>query len=146
MKLSHKAISLLAALASLVNAIPAPSGEPHPSEPVGNATVNRHALSQGWATFCTDTKCSEGCGISVSINNPGCLKEPNARSVKIHSGIPFDMFSLVVSPGDSCRCQRNCFGYISGNSNKCINLEGADGDSYRFVTDNDGCDEEDNVC
>lgn len=35
----------------------------------------------GWAYFCNDEHCSEGCGISVDMSNPGCLGEIGRKSV-----------------------------------------------------------------
>lgn len=145
MHFSKKTIALLAASASFVSAMPAATNDTLQFEPGVNSTIHA-ANAQGWATFCTDTKCSEGCGISVSLNNPGCLHEPRARSVKIHDGIYlFDRFNLIVSPGDGCRCQTDCIGQVTGDSNECYNLDNHKGGSYRFITA-DGCDEKKNVC
>lgn len=147
MHFSKKTIAaLLAAAVSIVSAMPAASSnDTLQFEPGVNTTIHTNKPAQGWATFCTDTQCSEGCGISVSLNNPGCLHEPNARSVRIHDGIFFDRFNLIVSPGDGCRCQTDCIAHIAGDSNTCMDLDNHKGGSYRFITA-DGCDEKDNVC
>lgn len=146
MHFSKKTIALLAAAATLVSAMPAaPADDTLLFEPGVNTTIHTNKPAQGWATFCTDTKCSEGCGISVSLNNPGCLHEPRARSVRIHDGVFFDRFNLIVSPGDGCRCQTDCIDQIAGDSNECLNLDEHRGGSYRFIT-SDACDKKDNVC
>ncbi len=33
------------------------------------------ALAATFAEFCNDDNCSEGCGISVEVDNPGCLTQ-----------------------------------------------------------------------
>ena len=146
MQFSQKTIALLAAAITLVKAMPAATNDTLQLEPGVNSSVHA-ANSHGWATFCTDTKCSEGCGISVSLNNPGCLNEPRARSVRIHDGIfLFGRFNLIVSPEDSCRCQSDCIGRFAGDDNTCVSLDNHKGGSYRFISADDGCNEKDNVC
>lgn len=97
-----------------------------------NSTVTRSV--KGWARFCDDANCSVNCGISVNVENPGCLIERGRGSV-LYNGPYLGGIALLASPGESCGCQSSCvphFWAISG-SNTCLNLEDNPGSSYRFI-------------
>lgn len=51
--------------------------------------------------------CSEGCGISVNVNDPGCLTEFGRGSILFHGDNVADV-SLIASPGSTCDCQNYC--------------------------------------
>jgi hypothetical protein len=61
----------------------------------------------GWAQFCNDDNCSEGCGAKVDLDNPGCLNQFNRRSIKFSGTISQDV-NLVASPNPGCDCQNYC--------------------------------------
>jgi hypothetical protein len=61
----------------------------------------------GWAKFCNDDNCSEGCGAAVDLDNPGCLNQYNRRSIKFSGTISQDV-NLVASPNPGCDCQNYC--------------------------------------
>jgi hypothetical protein len=61
----------------------------------------------GWAQFCNDDNCSEGCGAAVDLDNPGCLNQYNRRSIKFSGTISQDV-NLVASPNPGCDCQNYC--------------------------------------
>jgi hypothetical protein len=42
------------------------------------------AQATTYAQFCNDDSCTDGCGESVSVDNPGCLNESGRRSIKFH--------------------------------------------------------------
>lgn len=90
--------------------------------------------TQGWAYFCDDENCNEGCGESASVNNPGCLNESGRKSVKLNGNIAWNQFALIVSPDQNCPCQDNCFAGFSGGDNLCVSLDNYQGSSYRFIT------------
>ncbi|KAK5169064.1 uncharacterized protein LTR77_006373 [Saxophila tyrrhenica] len=69
--------------------------------------VSNLALANTFAEFCNDDNCSEGCGLAVDTNNPGCLTQYGRRSVRFH-GINSQDVSLIASPGDTCDCQNYC--------------------------------------
>ncbi|KAI1288942.1 hypothetical protein F5Y03DRAFT_404296 [Xylaria venustula] len=60
-----------------------------------------------WAQFCEDTECSQNCGSSVQVSNPGCLTGAGSRSILFHGAGGGD-YSLVVSPTGNCPCQEAC--------------------------------------
>ncbi|KAI2621199.1 hypothetical protein GGR54DRAFT_639328 [Hypoxylon sp. NC1633] len=86
-----------------------------------------------WVQFCDDTGCSENCGISVSINDPGCLaNEGGRRSLKLH-GSDFIGAYLVHSPDARCGCQNDCTDLPGAGAPTCLDLSGkAPSQSYRF--------------
>lgn len=145
MHFASKTIALAAA-ATLIRA--APTTNITQLEHVDDATstnVTERPIAQGWAVFCDDDNCSENCGMAVSLNNPGCLREPHRKSVKFHGKIYWSHFNLIVSPDDQCSCQSNCADGIAGDSSHCMSLEPFQGGSYRFITaemcnmDNNNC-------
>ncbi|OTA90936.1 hypothetical protein M434DRAFT_397590 [Hypoxylon sp. CO27-5] len=60
-----------------------------------------------WAQFCDDSGCSQGCGESVKVPNPGCLNESGRNSVLFHGGPSHD-YTIVISPSADCPCQEMC--------------------------------------
>lgn len=92
--------------------------------------------AQAWITFCDDTNCSKNCGMSLSINNPGCVNQRGRGSYWIDGVIGWDEFSLIVSPDLGCPCQTKCMSGMSGDQHRCVALheEEYKGDSYRFIT------------
>jgi hypothetical protein len=54
-----------------------------------------------YAQFCDDTACTANCGISVSVDNPGCLNESGRHSIKFHDSNIQDV-RLVFSPSPDC--------------------------------------------
>lgn len=107
------------------------------------AGIAQLASATAYAEFCNDANCSEGCGISVSTDNPGCLQESGRQSVKIH-GTNIQSVNLVSSPDSSCSCQNNCnFDVVHGgpdSNERCFPLTGPTANSYRWVGDQ-SCDE-----
>lgn len=61
----------------------------------------------GWAQFCNDDNCNEGCGAKVDLDNPGCLNQYGRRSIKFSGMIQQDV-NLVASPAPGCPCQNYC--------------------------------------
>lgn len=93
-----------------------------------------------YAQFCDDTECSENCGISVSVDNAGCLTQKGRQSVKFH-GTNLVKADLVSSPGDTCDCQNYCYDELvvsDGRGPGCFPLTGPSAESYRFIT-NQAC-------
>ncbi|KAI1105617.1 hypothetical protein F4804DRAFT_303980 [Jackrogersella minutella] len=89
-----------------------------------------------WAQFCDDTACSQGCGESVRVSNPGCLGESGRKSIRFH-GSPDNDYSLVVSPTGNCPCQNTCASVPSGST--CWDISAYSGDqSFRFISGNCG--------
>lgn len=106
---------------------------------VGLLTFTNAAYATTYAQFCDDTDCSQNCGESVSVNNPGCLKEANRHWIKFH-GTNAQQASLVLSPGDDCACQNECINEIVAGSTVinvgpgCYSLSGHSGAySFRFI-------------
>ncbi|KAK3681312.1 hypothetical protein B0T22DRAFT_344787, partial [Podospora appendiculata] len=84
-----------------------------------------------WAQFCDDSNCSQNCGGSVQVSNPGCLNEGGRRSIRFHGGGGGD-YSLVVSPSGNCPCQVTCTTVPSGVG--CWDISGYSGyQSFRFI-------------
>ncbi|ORY56400.1 uncharacterized protein BCR38DRAFT_300040, partial [Pseudomassariella vexata] len=84
-----------------------------------------------WAQFCDDTDCSQGCGESVQVSNPGCLNESGRRSILFHGGANGD-YALVVSPSGNCPCQENCASVPTGTT--CWDIsQYASSQSFRFI-------------
>lgn len=54
-----------------------------------------------YAQFCNDNACNDGCGESVSVDNPGCLNESGRGSIKFHDSNIQDV-RLVFSPEQNC--------------------------------------------
>jgi len=98
------------------------------------AGLTQIAYATTYAQFCNDQECSEGCGISVSTDNPGCLEEHGRGSVKFH-GVNIQGVNLVASPDSACSCQNGCnYDVVREiDSNPCFHLTGPEANSYRFV-------------
>ncbi|KAI1482322.1 hypothetical protein F4774DRAFT_309328 [Daldinia eschscholtzii] len=90
------------------------------------------AAGKIWAQFCDDAACTENCGVSIDVRDPGCLRgEGGRQSLKFH-GSDFLGTYLVHSPDNSCGCQQDCT-EISRNAPPCIDISGrAASKSYRF--------------
>ncbi|KAI2619512.1 hypothetical protein GGS26DRAFT_601975 [Hypomontagnella submonticulosa] len=117
---SVKTISLLiAAIAPLGLAAPA-----------GNETIE----ADYWAQFCNDSGCSQGCGESVQVSNPGCLNESGRKSILFHGTSGGD-YALVVSPSGNCPCQNACESVPSGATCLDISQYGS-AQSFRFISGN----------
>ncbi|KAI2469563.1 hypothetical protein F4781DRAFT_214817 [Annulohypoxylon bovei var. microspora] len=85
-----------------------------------------------WAQFCDDTACSQGCGESVSVSDPGCLNESGRKSILFHGTADND-YALVVSPSGNCPCQNTCSSVPSGST--CWDISGYSADqSFRFIS------------
>ncbi|KAE8151148.1 hypothetical protein BDV25DRAFT_139131 [Aspergillus avenaceus] len=119
-------------LAAATLALAAPSVDVNDVSEVNNNTLSTQ--TQGWAYFCNDENCNEGCGQSVSINNPGCLNQSGRKSLKLKGNIAWDKFALLSSPDQNCPCQDNCYAAFSGGDDLCISLDNLPGSSYRFIT------------
>ncbi|KAF1823077.1 uncharacterized protein K489DRAFT_401585 [Dissoconium aciculare CBS 342.82] len=91
-----------------------------------------------YANFCNDENCSDGCGISVSVDNPGCLNESGRKSVSFH-GSNIQEARLVFSPEQNCNCQQNCVQVVYAGEGQaggpaCMSLDGyKESQSFRFV-------------
>jgi hypothetical protein len=86
------------------------------------------AQATTYAQFCNDNACNDGCGESVSVDNPGCLNENGRQSIKFHvrssrdacrymicdadtfqiQDLNLAQVSLVFSPTPNCPCQNYC--------------------------------------
>ncbi|KAF8177801.1 hypothetical protein K438DRAFT_1554463, partial [Mycena galopus ATCC 62051] len=85
-----------------------------------------------WAQFCNDKACSEGCGISVAVSNPGCLNENGRQSIMFHgSTSSLGNYALVVSPSENCPCQDTCR-VLSDTQCMDISAFGGQDQSFRF--------------
>ncbi|OTA98367.1 hypothetical protein M426DRAFT_28538 [Hypoxylon sp. CI-4A] len=83
-----------------------------------------------WAQFCNDESCSQGCGESVRVSNPGCLNESGRKSILFH-GTPDTDYALVVSPNAGCNCQETCASVPTNI--QCWDISSYSGDqSFRF--------------
>ncbi|XDG08908.1 hypothetical protein ABKA04_008523 [Annulohypoxylon sp. FPYF3050] len=85
-----------------------------------------------WAQFCDDTNCSQNCGQSVDISNPGCLNQNGRKSIRFHGGSSGGK-ALVVSSGGNCPCQNTCASVPSDTG--CWDISQYSGDhSFRFIS------------
>ncbi|KAJ7495087.1 hypothetical protein FB451DRAFT_1013904, partial [Mycena latifolia] len=85
-----------------------------------------------WAQFCNDKSCSEGCGESVALDNPGCLNENGRQSIMFHGDTSsLSRFALVVSPSGNCPCQDTCR-VLSDTQCLDISAFGGKDQSFRF--------------
>ena len=77
--------------------------------PLAYSLPSNSSIADGdyWAQFCDDTGCSQGCGQSVQVSNPGCLNESGRRSILFHGSAGQD-YRMVVSPSGDCPCQQTC--------------------------------------
>ncbi|KAI1359033.1 hypothetical protein F5Y08DRAFT_320584 [Xylaria arbuscula] len=92
--------------------------------------------------FCDDTDCSQNCGISVKVSNPGCLNQNGRQSVLFHGAdAGSGDYSLVVSPSSDCPCQETCTSVP--NDIVCWDIsQYSDAQSFRFIgghCDSDNC-------
>ncbi|KAI1454815.1 hypothetical protein F4805DRAFT_460322 [Annulohypoxylon moriforme] len=89
-----------------------------------------------WAQFCDDTGCSQNCGESVRVSDPGCLNESGRKSIRFHGSGGGD-YALVTSPNGNCPCQNGCSSVPSGT--QCWDISQYSGDnSFRFISGNCG--------
>ncbi|WPG97948.1 Hypothetical protein R9X50_00073100 [Acrodontium crateriforme] len=97
-----------------------------------------YASATTYAQFCNNGDCTEGCGISVSVDNPGCLNENGRVAIKFHD-TNLGAINLVTSPGPDCPCQNYCYSNIvepiKGGTEGCFPLTGPDAQSFRFQTE-----------
>ncbi|KAI1385523.1 uncharacterized protein F4822DRAFT_445480 [Hypoxylon trugodes] len=85
-----------------------------------------------WAQFCDDTSCSQNCGESVKVSDPGCLNEGGRKSILFHGDENDGDYAFVVSSGGNCPCQSTCTS-VPHNTN-CWDISQYSGDqSFRFV-------------
>ncbi|KAI1463478.1 uncharacterized protein F4812DRAFT_446287 [Daldinia caldariorum] len=86
-----------------------------------------------WAMFCDDTECSQNCGQSVQVSNPGCLNQNGRQSIRFHGGdVGSGDYSLVISPSGDCPCQESCSS-IPTNT-ECWDISRfQDAKSFRFI-------------
>ncbi|RYP15277.1 hypothetical protein DL765_005801 [Monosporascus sp. GIB2] len=87
-----------------------------------------------WAQFCDDTDCSQGCGQSVQVSNPGCLNQNGRRSIRFH-GMADGDYAMVISPSSDCPCQETCQSIPSGETCWDISLH-QEAKSFRFISGN----------
>ncbi|KAH8167408.1 hypothetical protein CIB48_g824 [Xylaria polymorpha] len=104
------------------------------ASPVNDTVVDAAAAADFWAQFCNDDNCSEGCGESVRVSNPGCLNEGGRKSIRFHgSDVGNGDYALVVSSGANCPCQNTCASVPSGSL--CWGISDYSGDqSFRFIS------------
>ncbi|KAJ6471729.1 hypothetical protein C8R47DRAFT_742316 [Mycena vitilis] len=118
---------LTALAASLTHAIAGPAVLPRTD--LGNVTTRDFDL---WAQFCNDKACSEGCGESVAVSNPGCLNENGRQSIMFHGQTSaLGSYALVVSPSGNCPCQDTCR-VLSDTQCMDISSFGGQDQSFRF--------------
>ena len=103
------------------------------------AATAGYATATTFAQFCDDTACSVNCGISVSVDNPGCLNEAGRHSILFH-GDNVQPVNLVFSPTPDCPCQNECVtpvkcaGATCGAVQQCLDLSGNMlAESFRFI-------------
>ncbi|OTA99778.1 hypothetical protein M426DRAFT_27175 [Hypoxylon sp. CI-4A] len=96
-------------------------------------TLTPPASGMIWARFCDDEQCTQNCGQSVSVDNPGCLgREWGRRSVALH-GEDFIGAYLVHSPDEGCGCQNDCTAVAGMGTPTCVDIsQKAAARSYRF--------------
>lgn len=70
-----------------------------------------------YATFYSDSSCTQNASVDFSVNNPGCFSAGGNQYVKYH-GTNVQCFSLVKSPDASCPCQFDCIAGISAEGGK----------------------------
>lgn len=121
-------VALLAVFSKL--AMAAPSSDPSFNGYSNNSLTSRGAA--GWAYFCTDMACSEGCTENwVSISNPGCISG-SYGSFK-NKRLAGD-YTLVISPSEDCPCQSHRISGLSDDyDNDCIDISKYNGQSFRFI-------------
>ncbi|KAI0157601.1 hypothetical protein GGR57DRAFT_510622 [Xylariaceae sp. FL1272] len=95
-----------------------------------------------WAQFCNDDKCEGPCGISVQVQNPGCLEQPPRKSIKFHTTdhrwqwnqdiVPFTR--LKVHPHHGCDCIAGTVHLpkMEEHHHTCMNITNLPGESYSF--------------
>ncbi|KAI1119709.1 hypothetical protein F5Y10DRAFT_273821 [Nemania abortiva] len=107
------------------------------ASPADNSLVEARA-TDFWAMFCDDTDCSQNCGESVRVSNPGCLGETGRQSILFHGAdVGSGDYSLVVSPGASCPCQDACA--TVPTDSLCWDIsQYQDAQSFRFISGNCG--------
>ena len=96
--------------------------------------LGRFTCAKTFAQFCNDADCND-CGISVSVNNPGCLMEFGRVAVKFHD-VNLESVNLVSSPDPTCGCQNHCYEHVVASVNTgpgCFPLTGPAAQSFRFV-------------
>lgn len=84
---------------------PGHHGYPYPNHTLPQPRSEKAASVDIWGMFCDDTDCSQNCGISVKITDPGCLNQNGRQSVLFHGAdTGTGDYSLVVSPSADCPC------------------------------------------
>lgn len=98
--------------------------------------VGAQITNPQYAQFCDDTKCSQNCGESVSVDNPGCLAETGRNGIFFHGN--GEQKNLVVSPDNACSCQQDCLEGIS-NEGSCVDISSqSSAQSFRFQSQDCG--------
>lgn len=140
MLFTSKTIIFLAAAANLIRAAPTASANEVVGVDFFNSTVgilDNNADTEGWASFCDNADCNN-CGMSVSLTNPGCLRQTGRKAVKFHGNPIWNTFTLIASPDDQCGCQSSCQPGLHADSG-CFPLDDLQGGSYRFITGDGIC-------
>ncbi|KAI0468348.1 hypothetical protein F4859DRAFT_212178 [Xylaria cf. heliscus] len=117
-------------LAILIAAAAVPLASASPT----NNTAILEDRSDFWAMFCDDTDCSQNCGQSVKVSNPGCLGQNNRQSILFHgSDVGTGDYALIVSPDGNCPCQDACT--TVPTDSQCWDIsQYQDAKSFRFVS------------
>lgn len=102
-----------------------------------NLTHPHEMYDGGWARFCNDANCTEGCGQWVSLTNSGCLTENSRGSIAMKNTGANIRVGLVYSPTDHCDCQTRCTEEIPEQfASACFTLDpdsARDSHSYRLI-------------
>ncbi|TIC08076.1 hypothetical protein E3Q14_04049 [Wallemia mellicola] len=109
-----------------------------------------------YAQFCDDENCTENCGTSVSVDNPGCLVESGRGSIKFHD-LNLGSIDLVATNNDQCSCQSHCYTHVVEGMGKqppsCMSLKDnlKQFKSFRFLNTggtggDNGCSTTENTC
>ncbi|TIB83024.1 hypothetical protein E3Q06_03142 [Wallemia mellicola] len=109
------------------------------STALNSAVVN----ATTYATFYSDSDCTENASVDFSVNDAGCFSVGSNDYVNYH-GANAQCFSLVKSPSPSCPCQFDCItgfnsigstidtcGFTIIPDNKCYHI--GQSESLRFI-------------
>lgn len=124
----------------LVKSVALSNSDPAAASLNSSTAPNLHDNYKAWAQFCNDEECSEGCGMWVDLENPGCLNEAGRKSFRTKTNGPYIDVGLVYSPAASCPCQSRCERVFDRQTSTCHILESSLADStfsYRFIDAND---------
>ncbi|TIB96842.1 hypothetical protein E3Q18_02952 [Wallemia mellicola] len=110
---------------------------------VSTALTSAVVNATTYATFYSDSDCTENASVDFSVNDAGCFSVGSNEYVKYH-GANAQCFSLVKSPSPSCPCQFDCItgfnsigstidtcGFTIIPDNKCYHI--GQSESLRFI-------------